>query len=45
MKNSLRRLATSFVVGSSGRVVAFVADVSVMTARYWAARLQGKKSW
>jgi hypothetical protein len=45
MKNSLRRAATSFVTGSTGRLVAFLTDVSIASARYWNARARGRQPW
>lgn len=47
MKNSqqqaLRRAATGFLTGSSGRLTAFALDVGIAATRYWACRLAGKE--
>ena len=45
MKNSLRRVATTIVTGSTGRWVAFVTDISIASARYWNARARGRQPW
>jgi hypothetical protein len=45
MKDSWRRLATSFVLGPAGRLVGFIADVSAASAHYWLARLRGRDPW
>jgi hypothetical protein len=37
-------LAVRFLTGSSGRLVAFVIDVSVASAVYWSRRLAGRET-
>ena len=37
----LRRVATGFLTGPAGRLVAFTIDVGVATTRYWSRRLAG----
>jgi hypothetical protein len=44
MKDSVRRLAIRLLTGSSGRLVAFVIDVSAASAIYWSRRLRGKET-
>ena len=40
----LRRIATRFLTGSTGRLTAFALDVGVATTRYWRRRLAGEKT-
>jgi hypothetical protein len=44
MKDSARRVAVRFLTGSSGRLVAFVVDVSVAGAVYCSRRLTGRET-
>jgi hypothetical protein len=44
MKDSGRRIAVRLLTGSSGRLVAFVVDVSVAAAVYCSRRLTGRET-
>jgi hypothetical protein len=43
MRDSARRFAVRRLTGSSGRLVAFLIDLSIASAIYWSRRLQGKE--
>jgi hypothetical protein len=44
MKDSARRVAVRLLTGSTGRLAAFVIDVSVASAMYWSRRLRGEET-
>jgi len=44
MKDSARRVAVRLLTGSSGRLAAFVIDISVAGAVYWSRRLAGRET-
>jgi len=46
VKDTPRRVAAAVLTGPAGRFAAFVIDVSVASARYYAARARGRDpSW
>jgi len=44
VNDTVRRLAVRLLTGSSGRLAAFVIDVSAASAIYWSRRLRGEET-
>jgi hypothetical protein len=44
MKDNLRHVAVRFLTGSSGRLAAFLIDVTSAVAVYWSRRLTGRET-